>query len=152
MNKRRVINQCDVYGNTALHLAVTSNSSTILSILINEGLKRNVKNKFGELPVDLAESLGRDQAMIDALKFVEAPRDCDELMQESKVQEPSVTIKLEHYAFNDENRGRNQFKDSVTGEHPKSLNSVCVSVMDIKQEDDVKKRPELIKINVKQKI
>lgn len=45
MNKRILLNQCDGYGNTALHLAVTANSFPILSILLNEGVKKNTKNK-----------------------------------------------------------------------------------------------------------
>ena len=45
MNKKRILKQCDIYGNTGLHLAIISNSPAILSLLINEGLVRDKKNK-----------------------------------------------------------------------------------------------------------
>jgi len=45
INKRKILTQCDTYGNTALHLAVIANSFDIVSILINKGLRTDKKNK-----------------------------------------------------------------------------------------------------------
>ena len=40
-----VVKQKDVHGNSALHLAVLSNSPDLLSLLISKGLKIDDKNK-----------------------------------------------------------------------------------------------------------
>lgn len=45
MHKGKILNQSDTYGNTALHLAVLSNSIPIISFLMNEGLQNDRKNK-----------------------------------------------------------------------------------------------------------
>lgn len=45
VSKHKILRQCDGYGNTALHLAVLSGSSGIISILVNEGLQKDRKNK-----------------------------------------------------------------------------------------------------------
>lgn len=84
------------------------------------------------MAVDLARTLQRDSKMIETLQ--EELSDNTDLLQESKVQEPSRTPKLEHSLFN-EKKTRNQLQELVTKEEPKNINSVHVSVMDIRPED-----------------
>lgn len=46
-DKRKLLSQKDIYGNGVLHLAVIGNAPEILSLLLAEGIQKELKNNVG---------------------------------------------------------------------------------------------------------
>eukprot|EP00826_Nyctotherus_ovalis_P016303 TRINITY_DN14712_c0_g5_i1.p2 TRINITY_DN14712_c0_g5~~TRINITY_DN14712_c0_g5_i1.p2 ORF type:complete len:129 (+),score=25.28 TRINITY_DN14712_c0_g5_i1:247-633(+) len=57
VNRRRLVHQRDIYGNTALHLAVIQNSAEAVKILLANGVSKYLTNNLNETALDLAKSI-----------------------------------------------------------------------------------------------
>jgi len=88
--------------------------------------------------------LGSGPDIITALTIFDKPIDEEELMKESKVQEIASTVRLEHKPFNDE-KSKNQLDDSMTCENLKDVNSLNISVMSKRPEDN---QPKVLSHNI----